>query len=116
VAETEAPEVLVCAACGLHITDEGARLMVGGAHEHTGTNPNGYTYRFGCFAEAPGCRPHGVPSKQATWFPGHWWYVQKCAGCDEHLGWLFFSEAPEVRPFYGLILDKLIAAEPHLQA
>jgi hypothetical protein len=100
---------IVCAACGFAITRNDARIAVGGEHEHTRVNPAGWVYRFGCFAEAPGCRPSGVPSKQATWFAGYWWYAQVCGGCAEHLGWLFFIE-PSESQFYGLVLDRLAEA------
>jgi hypothetical protein len=105
---------LVCAACAHPITRADARIAVDGAHEHTEVNPTGWVYRFGCFTDAPGCRADGVPSKQATWFAGHWWYRQACAGCGEHLGWLFFSDAPDSESFYGLILDRLV--EPGVRA
>jgi hypothetical protein len=62
-------------------------------------------HRFGCFAAAPGCRPSGVPSRQATWFAGHWWYIQVCGGCGVHLGWLFFSDGAS--EFYGLVVEAL---------
>jgi hypothetical protein len=103
-------EELLCARCGFAITRDDARLSIDGVHERTETNPDGCTFRFGCFATAPGCRPRGVPSKQATWFPGFWWYVQVCGACGEHLGWLFFGDAPETGDFFGLILDKLTGA------
>jgi hypothetical protein len=99
---------LVCADCGYPITSAALRVRVGGEHEHVGVNPTGWSYRFGCFAGAPGCRSEGVPSKQATWFPGYWWHIQVCGGCGVHLGWLFFADDPERSQFYGLILDRLV--------
>jgi hypothetical protein len=97
--------LLACAACGHPITTHADRILVAGAHEHDGTNPGGWTYRFGCFARATGCASQGVPSKQCTWFPGYWWHIQACGGCAHHLGWLFFQKDHE---FYGLIVDRLI--------
>jgi hypothetical protein len=105
---TATGRALLCAACGHPITSTAARISVDGHHEHSAVNPHGYSYRFGCFARAPGCASRGVPSAQYTWFPGHHWQVQECARCGEHLGWLFFSSQ---REFYGLILDALIEAE-----
>jgi hypothetical protein len=96
---------LVCAACGHLITTRAEAIAVAGRHEHIETNPAGFVYHFGCFARAPGCRPDGVPSKQATWFAGYFWYVQRCGACGEHLGWLFFADASE---FYGLVLARLV--------
>jgi hypothetical protein len=105
--DTGAP--LLCAACGRAITSEGARVTAFGAHVYTRVNPHGWEYRFGCFREAPGCRPSpsSVPSKQATWFPGFWWYVQICGSCGAHLGWQFFDDAGA--EFYGLVLDALVS-------
>ncbi len=99
---------IVCAACAHPVTEERHRILVGGEHEHTRVNPAGWVYRFGCFDAAPGCRPAGVPSKQATWFAGYWWYAQVCGGCGAHLGWLFFLDGPEPQ-FYGLVLERLVA-------
>jgi hypothetical protein len=100
---------ILCAACGHVITSADARVRVGGEHAYERVNPIGITFQFGCFSTAPGCRPRGVPSKQATWFDGYWWYVQECAACAEHLGWLFFNDANQ---FYALILDRLTDENP----
>jgi len=106
---------LLCAACGFVVTHEAARIDVDGAHAHVRTNPHGFTYEFGCFSEAPGAVPQGAPSMQATWFPGHFWWVRVCGGCQTHLGWLFFrpdssTSSSDGGAFYALILARLRAA------
>ena len=96
---------ILCAACGHAITAGDARVQVDGAHVHTRTNPDGYTFTFGCFGAASGCAVRGAPSKQATWFAGFFWCIEACAGCGVHLGWLFFEDGGG--DFHGLVLDRL---------
>ncbi len=96
---------LLCAACGHAITSGDARLEVDGAHVHTRMNPDGHEFTFGCFAAAPGCVARGAPSKQATWFAGFFWWIEVCAGCGVHLGWLFFADGGG--EFHGLVLERL---------
>ena len=95
-----------CHACGHVITSEAARRQVNGAHEHEGTNPAGYRFRFGCFSQAPGCACMGQPSEAHSWFTGCMWRLAVCAACGEHLGWRFSG----VDDFFGFILDRLIQA------
>jgi hypothetical protein len=111
-AGAQAARRLACAQCGHPITTTAARVAVDGQHEHEAANPHGYSFRFGCFATAPGCAPRGVPSRQHTWFRDHHWWVQDCACCGAHLGWLFFTDGG--REFYGLILAALVEAGDHL--
>ena len=47
---------LVCALCGVFITNDAARGSVAGAHVHTRSNPAGISFEFGCFTAAPGAR------------------------------------------------------------
>lgn len=103
-----APEqALVCARCGAPITREADRVEKNGAHLHTRINPGGFVYQLGCFAAAPGCRDHGPPTLEHTWFAGHTWRFSDCAACATHLGWRF--DGP-VGPFWGLIVDRLRTA------
>lgn len=97
---------LRCSACGHVVSDESQRTDVGGGHEHTLTNPHGFTYHIGCFRAAPGCRQIGQGTFEHTWFPGYAWEISLCAGCGAHLGWRFRG-APG--GFYGLILARLVA-------
>ena len=108
--ETAVPgrRALVCARCGQRITSDAARTTVGGQHEHTKANPHGYVFHIGCFAMAVGLVPWGPPSTAWTWFPGYSWQVERCAGCEEHIGWQFDSPG---HGFHGLILDRLAEAE-----
>jgi len=94
---------LVCKACGHTITSNSERISINGQHAHTRINPSGFEYTFDCFREAPGCRQLGTPSFEYTWFAGHTWQIAVCAGCGEHLGWLFRNGSV----FYGLIEDRL---------
>ena len=99
---------LLCARCKQAITTTAARIEVAGSHEHLRTNPHGFEYQFGCFAEAPGCLSASWPSSEFAWFPGYTWQVGRCERCREHLGWRFAS-ADHV--FFGLILDRLVDGE-----
>lgn len=97
---------LLCARCGLRVTQEGNRIIVQGNHEHRFFNPHGLIFELGCFDSAPGCAPVGEPTMEFTWFPGHAWQATLCLGCLNHLGWLYASAA--ARGFFGLILDRLV--------
>lgn len=96
---------LRCHACGHVITTVAARRDVNGAHEHEGTNPAGYRFRFGCFSQAPGCACLGEPTDAHSWFAGCRWRIAVCGACGEHLGWCFSG----THDFYGFILDRLSA-------
>ncbi len=98
---------LLCAACANSITQHQMRIEASGAHRHTFTNPAGFTYNIGCFAEAPGCAQSGVYTTEWSWFADHEWRYAHCRQCEAHMGWHFRG----VDRFFGLILDRL--AEPH---
>ena len=97
---------LVCAACGLEITDEDQRIEMAGAHEHTFVNPGGFVHHIGCFAAAPGCVHLGTPPGESafSWFPGWTWQVAACAQCGAHLGWIYRNAGEQ---FHGLITQAL---------
>lgn len=95
---------LFCAACRHPITHQDERIRVNGAHEHTCTNPAGFTFHIGCFREAGGCAGLGAATPEHSWFAGYAWKVAVCARCARQLGWRF--EAPGDR-FHGLILERL---------
>jgi hypothetical protein len=99
---------LACAACERRITSEGARIAVAGRHAHTFANPFGFAYHIGCFSTAVGLARVGPPSGEYAWFARHTWQIEQCAGCGEHLGWLFQGQGAF---FHGLILDRLIAVD-----
>jgi len=98
---------LVCSRCGHAISTEAQRIDIAGAHSHTCTNPHGIVYRIGCFSAAPGCSEVGPVVREFSWFTGYRWQVAVCGNCQEHLGWYFRGE----QPFYGLIHDRLSAAD-----
>ena len=100
--------VLACARCLQPITTTAARTEVGGAHEHTFANPEGYQFHIGCFARATGCAAVGDPSTYWSWFAGYSWQVELCSACGEHLGWLFRAKG---HLFHGLVLDRLVEVE-----
>ena len=85
----EEPAVLACATCREPITTEAERLEVAGAHQHSFMNPHGFYFRIGCFVAAQALRAEGGWSGEWSWFPPCEWQIQRCARCDEHLGWLF---------------------------
>lgn len=97
--------VLACARCLTPVTTTGARIAVGGAHEHTFVNPHGLRFHIGCFAKAAGCIAVGAASTYWSWFAGHSWQIEHCGACGDHLGWLFRSADSA---FHGLILDRLV--------
>jgi hypothetical protein len=99
---------LACHRCLSTVTDGSQRITVGGAHAHHFVNPHGIEFHVGCFADAGGCVAASGASTYWSWFPGFAWQVELCAGCGEHLGWLFRS-ADAV--FHGLILDRLIEVD-----
>jgi hypothetical protein len=100
--------VLACARCLQPITTTAARTEVGGAHEHTFANPEGYQFHIGCFARATGCAAVGDPSTYWSWFAGYSWQVELCSACGEHLGWLFRAKGHR---FHGFVLDRLVEVE-----
>jgi hypothetical protein len=104
---TEAPhreKRLFCAQCRHPITHDDERIAMQGDHEHSFTNPHGFTFRIGCFRQAPGCVAIGTAATEYSWFNGYQWRIALCANCEAHLGWLFTS--PDDR-FHGLILNRL---------
>lgn len=107
--DADAAGALRCAVCSHAVTSARARCEVGGAHEHTFMNPAGLVFRIGCFSEAPGCTAIGPPSTEWSWFAGAAWRVALCASCRTHLGWSFEGEG--AGRFWGLVLDRLLAAE-----
>jgi hypothetical protein len=97
--------ILRCASCGHAITSKASAFEVEGAHEHVRTNPAGFTFRIGCFREAPGCSGEGAASEHFSWFPGYAWQIALCRGCGGHLGWVFRLDSSG---FYGLIKARLV--------
>lgn len=102
--------VLGCAICRSPITTTAAAIEVSGSHAHTFTNPDGESFRIGCFSEAHGIAPFGPRSDYWTWFPGYSWQAELCGHCREQLGWFYRSSDGR---FHGLILDSLIEVEEH---
>lgn len=101
---------VICANCRELVTSTKEEIQKQGRHIHYCTNPHGYSFRFACYQDAPGCIGHGPASTEDSWFTAHSWRIALCASCAEHLGWLFEGETR----FYGLILDRLIFDEPDL--
>ena len=103
------PPWLLCRSCGQRITDNEARIPIGDRHEHTVTNPHGFTFHIGCFDSAPGVVEEGEPSSYFSWFAGYHWRIVICQGCRWHLGWRFDDADSH---FYGLILDRPKLEQP----
>lgn len=97
-------EYFCCKKCKYPITSKKNRIRINDKHEHIFTNPHGYIYRIGCFAEAPGCMVTEDETDHFSWFQGYSWAITVCGQCLTLLGWRFRS-----KDFYflGLILDKL---------
>ena len=97
-------EHLYCKTCKQRITDTSLRIEIDGHHIHSFTNPAEIVYRIGCFAQAHGCMPLGIPTLDFTWFKGYTWCYSVCTHCHEHMGWRYGSSNSE---FHGLILANL---------
>jgi hypothetical protein len=94
-----------CAECRTPVASESDCIDVGGAYEHTFTNPAGVRFTIGCFRAARGCRVDGEPTLEFTWFAGYAWSYAACTNCGVHLGWYFEAEGAR---FFGLILARLL--------
>jgi hypothetical protein len=94
-----------CAMCSHVVSHVDHRIEVSGAHAHRFTNPYGYRYNVGCYAEALGCSVSGDPNAADTWFPGYRWRHASCEECRQHLGWFFANSGNH--SFYGLIIDRI---------
>ncbi len=102
--KTTSGRKILCKLCGRYITSPDSKIEMSGKHIHVFANPAGYVFRIGCFSAAPGCLVTGEPTEEYTWFPSYAWSYALCAGCMEHLGWLYDSGSDS---FFGLILDRL---------
>jgi hypothetical protein len=94
-----------CVRCRRLITMPAECIERNGRHEHSFTNPHGFNFHIGCFADAPGVAGEGEVSDFWSWFPGYDWQVVVCRGCFLHLGWRFRNND---NIFFGLILARLI--------
>jgi hypothetical protein len=95
---------LLCKNCKNRITSPDKTVTVDGEHVHTFTNPEGVTYRIGCYASAGGCIITGLPTFEDTWFEEFCWDFALCSSCFTHLGWYYLGESES---FFGLTLDRL---------
>lgn len=93
-----------CAVCSHVVSHVDHRIVVNGSHDHHFTNPHGFRFHVGCYAEALGCAISGDPMAADTWFPGFRWRLAACEECRQHLGWFFAS--PDAN-FYGLVVDRI---------
>jgi hypothetical protein len=101
----EKEESIICKNCRNEITTVGYSIAVSGQHAHIFKNPLGVTFHIGCFSKAWGSFIYGIPTYEATWFPGFTWCIAVCANCFTHLGWYYQSGTES---FYGLIMANLI--------
>ena len=111
--EAQRGDYIYCAACSAIITRAQERTAVHGSHDHTCTNPHGFEFHIGCFAQALGCAISGPEYAADSWFMGYSWQLAACAECKTHLGWYFSANAGHTgssaspKYFYGLILDRI---------
>ena len=104
--ETEKKKAsIICRACRHEITTVEYSIAVNGEHAHICRNPLGVVFHIGCFSKAWGCFIWGIPTDEATWFPGFTWSVAACSNCFTHLGWHYESGRQN---FYGLIMANLV--------
>ncbi len=97
---------LHCVACGHPSTPSASRLSVAGSIVHVFMNPGGFVFEIECFSKAPGARAAGSPSTEWSWFPGHAWTTELCAGCASHVGWRFDASSGG-GTFHGLVRDRI---------
>ena len=102
--EKRVKRALHCVICDHIISFQEALCERAGSHEHLQTNPQGLTFAFGCFAEAPGVVETSLPTQAFSWFLGYEWQVIACASCLEHMGWRFSQPQDH---FYGLLFEKI---------
>ena len=100
-------DFIFCAQCSHVITRRSERIEVNGSHSHNFTNPHGFAFHVGCFANALGCDISGSPQAADTWFMGYHWRYASCASCNGHLGWYFTNNHAANDFFYGIILDRV---------
>jgi hypothetical protein len=98
-------DTLRCRRCRHDVTAGRLAIEVSGAHAHTFRNPAGWSFRLGCFADAPGAAVTGTATYAATWFTGYAWRFAHCSGCGTHLGWWFVGGSDA---FAGLVLARLM--------
>lgn len=97
-------DTIRCGRCRHDVTAGRYAIEASGAHAHTFRNPAGWSFRIGCFADAPGAAVAGAPTTDASWFPGYAWRLARCEACGTHLGWWFVGGSDA---FAGLILARL---------
>jgi len=97
---------IYCSMCSHVIGHTADRTEIHTQHTHLLTNPHGFVFNVGCFANALGCEISGTPEAADSWFMNYQWQVAGCAQCHNHLGW-YFTQSLERAFFYGLILDRI---------
>jgi hypothetical protein len=97
-------DTIRCRRCQHDVTAGRYAIEVDGSHAHTFRNPAGWSFRLGCFADAPGAAPAGAATYQHTWFPAYAWRYAHCGACGTHLGWWFVGGDDA---FAGLVLSRL---------
>lgn len=103
------PESIICCRlCGAAITSQDEQIKIGLSHRHRFTNPAGITYGIACYQNAAGCSISEQPTEEQSWFGGYRWQLASCSECAEHLGWYYQNR--QDRYFFGLIVDRLLAA------
>ena len=106
IEDADDKDFIYCAACSHILTRCDERIEVNGSHGHHFTNPHGFSFHVGCFANALGCDISGAPEAADSWFMGYFWRIATCGECQTHLGW-YFARANGAEFFYGLILDRI---------
>jgi hypothetical protein len=98
-------DTIRCRRCQHGVTAGRFATEVAGGHAHTFRNPAGWSFRIGCFVDAPGAAIAGQPTTTHTWFPGYAWRFAHCGACSTHLGWWFVGGSDV---FAGLVLARLM--------
>lgn len=102
-------EWILCRACGARLTDASAVFAPSDA-PLVFANPAGMVFELRAVRTAPGVRPLGERTTEATWFPGYAWRIALCAQCMNHVGWQYLSTDASASPteFFGLITREIV--------
>jgi hypothetical protein len=96
----------LCAWCLNRVANEKDRFSYNGKNEFGFSNPEGIHFEIITFSQTVGCRQHGPPTFDDTWFPDHAWSFCHCSECEQHLGWYYSGE----HEFAGLIKPRIVRA------
>uniref|UniRef100_A0A183ABL0 CULT domain-containing protein n=1 Tax=Echinostoma caproni TaxID=27848 RepID=A0A183ABL0_9TREM len=103
----------ICGVCNASITSN--RYIICLAQEgsfQTYVNPSGVLHDIVTVSQVTQSSVilMGSASEEYSWFPGYAWTIANCAGCTDHLGWLFTAVNEDLRPrrFWGIRREAIV--------